>query len=271
MKKRMISIFSILAVVATLLLSGCNGNTEDLSNSKYVGTWKAVSMELGGESEGLSADYSITLKPDGTTEFISDEGTTTGTWKLTDNGFKTSGETKLSFTDDGDDIVGKVIGVTLRFKRVDEQSGEVIGMPNPWTEDESPEAAAQAAVVGYFDLPENGTDFEGGRLDWTTYRHMDSLAEADGDIGAATIVVRKGLKQNSDDVSGDYTEYAQEWTKEIDFFTVKCYGQVENKTMKAVWLSDNFSYSIVIRGQGDDAETYGISENDLENLVLAIQ
>ena len=152
-----------------------------------------------------------------------------------------------------------------------EVASESVGIPNPWTEDENAEAAAQAAVVGYFDLPENGTEYEGGRLDWMTFRHMDSLAEAEGNIGAAEIVVRKGLKQNSDDVSGDYTEYAHEWTQEVDYFTVKCYGQEESKTMKAIWLSNNFSYSIIIRGQGDDAKTYGISDSDIDSLVRAIQ
>ena len=144
-----------------------------------------------------------------------------------------------------------------------------IGMANPWTEDENADAAAQAAGVGYFVLPENGTEYDGGKIDFYSYQHMEELAEADGDIGAASIIVRKGLKQNSEDVSGDYTEYAKTWSFGVDGFTVNCYGQEEGKANKILWLSDNFSYSICVYGQGDD--NYGIGDNDVKALVAAIQ
>ena len=41
--------------------------------------------------------------------------------------------------------------------------------------------------------------------------------------------------------------------------------------MKAVWLSDNFSYSITVRGQGDLYDTYGLGAEDVVALVTAIQ
>ena len=41
--------------------------------------------------------------------------------------------------------------------------------------------------------------------------------------------------------------------------------------MKAVWLSDNFSYSIMVRGQGDYYTIYGLCEEDVIALVTAIQ
>ena len=41
--------------------------------------------------------------------------------------------------------------------------------------------------------------------------------------------------------------------------------------MKAVWVTDNFSYSIMVRGQGDEYETYGIEADALEALAGAIE
>ena len=41
--------------------------------------------------------------------------------------------------------------------------------------------------------------------------------------------------------------------------------------MKAIWISDNFSYSIMVRGQGDIYDTYGLDEEAIGALVAAIQ
>ena len=144
-------------------------------------------------------------------------------------------------------------------------------LANPWTDAESAEDAAQKAVVGYFMLPEKGTETACGAISWSGYRYMEHLAQADGAIGAAELTVRKGLKQDSKDVSGDYTEYKHKWTQEIDYWTVNCFGNEEGRCMKAIWLSDNFSYSIVVRGQGDLRETYGVDAETLNALVSAIQ
>ena len=145
------------------------------------------------------------------------------------------------------------------------------GMANPWSEVQTAEDAAEGAGVGYFLLPENGTEMDGGRVDWSGFQYMEHLAEADGYIGTAELTVRKGLKQESDDVSGDYTEYLFEWEQEAGDFTARCFGNEEGKMMKAVWLSDNFSYSIMVRGQGDIYDTYGIGEEDVVALISAIQ
>jgi hypothetical protein len=40
--------------------------------------------------------------------------------------------------------------------------------------------------------------------------------------------------------------------------------------MKAIWMSDNFSYSIMVRGQGDLNDTYGLGEADIATLVGSI-
>jgi hypothetical protein len=61
-----------------------------------------VSADEGGE-------WTMTLNGDGTGKFVSVENggepeTTDITWELTDEGFRTKGDTKLKFTDEGDNI-----------------------------------------------------------------------------------------------------------------------------------------------------------------------
>ena len=41
--------------------------------------------------------------------------------------------------------------------------------------------------------------------------------------------------------------------------------------MKTIWSSDNFSYCILIRGQGDSRDVYGLGADDITMLVGAIE
>ncbi|MBR2677040.1 MAG: hypothetical protein IKE28_09040 [Solobacterium sp.] len=152
-----------------------------------------------------------------------------------------------------------------------ETTEQTAGMPNPWSDADSAQAAAEGAEVGYFEVPEDGAETSGGPVHWDEYRYMEHLAEARGGIGTAELIVRKGLKQESDDESGDYNEYKYSWTQEAGDWTVNCWGNEEGKMMKATWLSDNFSYSITVRGSGDLHDTYGIDSDAVKTLVNAIQ
>ena len=156
-------------------------------------------------------------------------------------------------------------------------AGSKAGMANPWSDDKTAEAAGEAAGVGNFQLPEEGMDVEGGPVHWDGYKHMELLAEADGSVGTATLTVRKGVKNPAEDVaydtadvSGDYNEYAKTWKVQAGDWEVTCSGNEEGKTMKAIWTSDNFSYCILVKGQGGLADTYGLSDGDIATLVDAI-
>jgi hypothetical protein len=96
-------------------------------------------------------------------------------------------------------------------------------------------------------------------------------------VGAAELTVRKGVNRpdhepgyDTADVSGDYNAYAHEWDVQAKDWKVKCFGNEEGKAMKAIWQSDNFSYSIMVRGQGDIHDTYGLGADDIVALVNAI-
>ena len=110
MKKTIIILAFAMAVMFCVLLAGCGnsgGGGADLSDSKYVGTWKAVNMSLEDESE----DFGVAVDEEGVEE------TTTFTWEPTDEGFKTKGDMKLKFTDDGEQIHAKMFGVSLNFEK----------------------------------------------------------------------------------------------------------------------------------------------------------
>ena len=95
----------VLMLLSALLLASC------------VGTWKATTLALKDESEELGASYVLTLNGDGTGQFVDAEDISYITWELTEDGFRTKGDTKLRFTDDGDNIKTNIIGVDMIFER----------------------------------------------------------------------------------------------------------------------------------------------------------
>lgn len=115
--KRNIALTLALFMILSTLLAACGGSSSssgssaqnaDLANSKYVGTWKATTMSLKDETESIDFEWTITLNADGTGEYVSEDGPTSVTWELTDDGFKTKGDAKLTFKDDGENIKAKV-------------------------------------------------------------------------------------------------------------------------------------------------------------------
>lgn len=127
MKKKLAILLS-LAMVMTFALAACGsggGSSEDLSDSKYVGTWKADSASFAGESDKLDDVITLTLNGDGTGTLagVNEDGTddvSDITWSPTSDGFKTQGDAKMTFKDDGDAIVSTVLGVKLCFVKADE-------------------------------------------------------------------------------------------------------------------------------------------------------
>lgn len=157
-------------------------------------------------------------------------------------------------------------------------SEEEVGIANPWTDAETSEAAAEGAGVGYFNVPEENATTSVGPINWYGFQYMDMLAEADGAVGVAELTVRKGVKKpaepvsyDTSDVSGDYTAYKYEWEMEVGDWQVTCFGNEDGKTMKAIWTSDNFSYAIMVRGQGDESETFGLGAEDTAAIVEAVE
>lgn len=173
MKKRLAILLSITMVFVFAFAACGGGSSEDLSDSKYVGTWEMKSMSLGDEAEDFGEGYTLVLNGDGTGTFtgVNDDGeeeVSDITWSLSDDGFKTKGDSKMTFTDDGDGIKTKILGVELHFVKAGEggdaaDAGEQLDDPvNGAAYGYAGDDPVQAAVYQYlveevaknYDLPE---------------------------------------------------------------------------------------------------------------------
>lgn len=110
-------ITAVIILSAMLMFAACS--SQDLSDSKYVGTWEVASISFAGETDDFSAEnFALTLNADGTGQFVSDESIDDITWVLTDDGFKTKGGSKMKFVDaDDGNIKTKIIGAELIFAK----------------------------------------------------------------------------------------------------------------------------------------------------------
>ena len=148
---------------------------------------------------------------------------------------------------------------------------EITGLANPWSDVESAEEAAKGAGIDSFVIAENpgidlGENFE------RTYRCMDGIAEARLEYPASALTVRKGNSTYAEegDISGDYTEYANTWTEDVNGIEVTCFGNREGDASKSIWTVDDMYFSIVAEGLGGD-EDFGLNAERLAAMVSSIQ
>ena len=146
---------------------------------------------------------------------------------------------------------------------------ENTGLANPWSDVESAEEAAKGAGIDSFVIAEDpGLDL--GQLFEKTYRCMDGIAEARLEFPASALTVRKGTKAEEGDISGDYTEYANTWTQDVNGIEVTCFGNREGDAAKSIWTVDNMYFSIVAEGLGGDQD-FGLNAERLTAMVSSIQ
>ena len=116
--KRYISIALIsIMILSALAFTACGGggSDADLSDSKYVGTWKAQSINVGDDSSEIEDKYLLIINADGTGTMTGDDGLNEFTWTPIDGGFKTKGDMKVTFKDDGDNIKARILIADLVF------------------------------------------------------------------------------------------------------------------------------------------------------------
>ena len=117
MKKKTIIALLLVIGLALTAFSAC-GSKNDLSDSKYVGTWKCVKITMKDESGQLEHDWVLEIKGDGTgIQKATGEEDSQFTWEPVDGGFKTKGDLKLTFKDDGDNIKTKLLGAEMIFEK----------------------------------------------------------------------------------------------------------------------------------------------------------
>ena len=159
MKKRLALLLS-LAMILTFALAACGGggssSSEDLTDSKYVGTWTTKELSFAGETGELNDEFTLTLNADGTgtlsgADEDGNEEVSNITWSLTSDGFKTQGDAKMTFKDDGDAIVTKILGAEMRFAKAAEGGEDVVdyidGAAYGYAGDDPVEAACYQYMV----------------------------------------------------------------------------------------------------------------------------
>ena len=91
----------------------------DLTNSKYVGTWKPVTIELFGKKDNFESDSRLEIKADGTALMYSvneaDEDKKAYVWKETDYGIFLDGKHDFKIKAEGDTLYLKFLGVTFGY------------------------------------------------------------------------------------------------------------------------------------------------------------
>lgn len=112
----------VLLCAVALSLYACGGgsaSSDDVANSKYVGTWKVDTISFKDQSEAFDTEWTLVLEADGTGKSLSEGETDEFTWTLSSKGFKTKGGVSTEFVDDGDGIKTTILGADLRFNKVE--------------------------------------------------------------------------------------------------------------------------------------------------------
>ena len=150
---------------------------------------------------------------------------------------------------------------TADSKNAQAETAEIenVQIPNPWTDYDSKDDAAQAAG---FDLavPDeiSGCSEKSYRVLSAEGDVMFEIIYASGEDETARIRKAPG----ADDVSGDYNEYAE--TETVDAGGVSVTMKGKNGLVKlAIWTNGNYSYALSVES--------GLSQNDMAALVSNIQ
>ena len=148
---------------------------------------------------------------------------------------------------------------TADSKNAQAETAEIenVQIPNPWTDYDSKDDAAQAAG---FDL---------AVPDEISGCSEKSYLSAEGDVMFEIIyasgedeTARIRKAPGADDVSGDYNEYAETETVDVDGGSVTMKG-ADGLVKLAIWTNGDYSYALSVES--------GLSQNDMAALVSNIQ
>lgn len=266
---------------ATIFISA----TDSENGASAVVNWSSSAFEYSSwvmsgtfDSETLQFEYHDCVKTDyvfedGKEEPAATEVYTGGHGFMT---FKDGDPLTLTWQDDqeniADDAVFEYIGAVPVNGEDNGESGDAsASMANPWKSADSLEAAAKGAGLEFFTFVD-GMELSIGPVNADSYRYMDGLAEMHAPVGAVDLTIRKGTSANAadGDISGDYNEYAHEWTQNIKGLVVNCYGNREGEATKIIWSVDDMCFAILAYGAGGD-DDFGLSPDDINSLINGLQ
>ena len=161
--------------------------------------------------------------------------------------------------------LGNGVAADIEYTLFASRQGGETGIGNPWSEAATADEAAQSAGLDGFTIPEVYACFPEGHSE-PFIRWMNGMAEAVIDDADGHLVLRKGC--GSDDISGDWNMYPDEWDVSWKGLTIHCRGT--RGEVRTAWWSfggNAFSLSFNI----DDLTLPGLSEDGVTSLVNQIQ
>ena len=162
--------------------------------------------------------------------------------------------------------LGDGVGADVGYTRFASRNGEeLIGMANPFSAASSAEEAAQGAGLEYFILPEVFACFADGH-DEPSFRFMDGMAEAQFNGSGSSLLLRKGI--GTDDISGDWNLYPEEWDIVWKGLTIHCRGE-QDSVRTAWWTFGDHTFSLSFNI--DDSALPGLTGDEVTSLVNQIQ
>lgn len=185
-----------------------------------------------------------------------------------------AGKYSFGATCEEDGTTGTVVVVAVDERIYSECNGDLevtLAQMKAWPKAASAEEAAKAAGLDGFTVPDGDIGLQNGPVNFMGYAYAEGAVEAYGGVGAAEAVVYKSAQDAGIDIPANDTEYKFEWTDDVDGVTVSCSGNVEGQAMKAAWTANGSDYVMLIRGQGDMYDTFGLAKDDVAKLVSAIK
>ena len=131
-------------------------------------------------------------------------------------------------------------------------------IPNPWTDCTT--LADAAALTGYdFTVPDSVDGYPDVTI---AVLESEQLTEVQYSSGNARLCLRKA--PGSDDISGDYNQYAESNAVDVDGRSVTLQGN-DGQVQLATWLDRDYTYSIgIYREDGT-----GLTADEMTGLVKA--
>ena len=151
------------------------------------------------------------------------------------------------------------------------EAEEAAGGHTNWTECATAEEAAKGAGLDSLaDLNGTMTSMgEIGTMGEVKYRYMQDIVQVFCPVAAVDMSAIKAKSYVANgDVSLDNSEYAHEWTQDVDGQEVKCFGNREGEATKTIWTAGDYAYAVVAYGAGGDVD-FGLKADDVATMVKA--
>ena len=247
---------------------------ENAGKGSALGSSGGIALE---ESQSLVVSSalekgSVTIRVLGADGEVIVEATATGTGQEL-YGFA-PGDYSFGATCDAEGTTGTVVVVAVDELIYAQQDGDLdatLALMKTWPKAATAEEAAAGAGFDEFTVPDGDIGLQNGPVNFMSFYCTEGAVEAYGGVGAAELVVYKCTRDANASIPADDTEYKYEWAADADGVEVTCYGNVEERAMKATWSAGGYDYTIMVRGQGDMYDVFGLVLDDVIALVNAIE